>query len=98
MGQQTSVDHLVRTAEQRGRNDHTKCFGRLKVDSQNDFSRLFHRYFRHFGASQELRDLTSALTKNYAETGTIGNQAACLSLFRPLQNGWQAMQIEAVTD
>src|SRR6266704_1001117 len=48
---QTSVDHLVRTAEQRWWNDDTKCFGRLNVDSENEFSRLFHRYFRYFGAS-----------------------------------------------
>jgi hypothetical protein len=38
---QTSVDHPIRTAEQRWRNDHTKCFGRLNVDSENEFSRLF---------------------------------------------------------
>jgi len=78
------VDHLVRAAEQRWRNDHTKCFGRLKVHSENKFSRLFHRYVRHFGTSQELRNLSTTLPVDPVQTRAIGNQPAFLCPLRPL--------------
>ena len=81
---QTSVDHLVRTAEQRWWNDDTKCFGRLNVDSENEFSRLFHRYVRYFGASQELRNLSTTLPIDPIQTRAIGNQPAVLGSVRPL--------------
>ena len=42
--------------------------------------------------SQQLRDLTSALVINHAETGTISYQAAVLGCLGPLPNGWQATQ------
>ena len=83
---QTSVDHLVRTAEQRWWNDDTKCFGRLNVDSENEFSRLFHRYVRYFGASQELRNLSTTLPIDPIQTRAIGNQTAVLCSVRPLKD------------
>jgi hypothetical protein len=83
---QTSVDHLVRTADQRWRNCHTKCFGRLKVDAENEFSRLFNRYVRHFGTSQELRNLPTTLPVDPIQTRAIGNQPAVFCSLRPLKD------------
>src|SRR6476619_7530095 len=70
--ERTSVDHLVRTANQRWWNCHTKCFGRLKVDAENEFSRLFNRHVRHFGTSQELRNLSTTLPVDPIQTRAIG--------------------------
>lgn len=75
-------------------------FGHLAFwpDDQLKLSRLLKGHINHFGTYQQLRDLTSTLTKYHAETGTIRNQAAFLSPFGPLPNGRQPTKIEAVTD
>ena len=84
--ERTSVDHLVRTANQRWWNCHTKCFGRLKVDAENEFSRLFNRHVRHFGTSQELRNLSTTLPVDPIQTRAIGNQPTVLCSLRPLKD------------
>jgi hypothetical protein len=93
-----SLDRIVGTGEQPRRHFDAEHFGSPEIEDQFKPGRLFNGHIGYFSASQKLRDLTGTLTKNHAKTGTIGYQAACFGIFRPLQNGRQAMQSEAVTD
>src|ERR1700722_11171628 len=82
-----SLDRLVGTGEQHRWDFDTKRFGCLEIDDQLKLSRLLNGHINHFCASQQLRDLTSALAINHAETGTIADQAAVLGSLGPLPNG-----------
>ena len=61
-----SFDRVVGTGEQPRRHFDTERFGSPEIDDQLKLSRLLNGHLNHFRASQQLRDLTSALTKNYA--------------------------------
>jgi hypothetical protein len=64
-GSSVSFDRGVGTGEQRWRDFDTS----LEIDDQLRLSRLLNGHISHFRPSQQLRDLTSALTKTSERRG-----------------------------
>ena len=61
-----SFDHGVGSGKQRRWEFDAERFGSLEIDDQLKLSWLLNGHIDHFGASQQLRDLTSALAKHHA--------------------------------
>src|SRR6266542_4184531 len=86
-----SLNHLVRTQQQRLRNRYPERLSGPEVDHELKLRRLFHGQVAGIGAFEYLVDVSRGSAKLIPEARTVGHEKTCFGLTSEQGNRWQTM-------
>src|SRR5215813_7815350 len=71
-----SLDHLIRSRQQRRRDGEAEGFGGLEVNHQLELARLLYWQIARFGTLQDTVDVAGGSAEHLGKTWPIGDQAS----------------------